>query len=292
MLAPRSGVTSMPELRCGKCGYNVRGLPSSTCPECGSDLDVVGRVPVDGQRGKTIRRAILFAVLLAIGTGGLLFLAHYSLIPLQVDRSATVWLFGPRSGAFVDIRMDFHSIAWRLPWWPVEDASWQTWRIKLQRLDGSSETIVADLGDRSFQAPRSDGRAPGPEHPTTPETLSDWLSRNNLDVTADADVIRAEGETVAEVLEDATVCGPLFQWSRVSRAAQAGTNFSWSKWASGPKILNLIPGSSFPYASFWRRGSARWLDASKWLMVGLGTLIWIGGLWYFLRRKRPAYAGS
>ena len=74
----------MTELGCGKCGYNVRGLPSSTCPECGSDLELVGRVPVNRQRGKTIRRAILFAVVLAIAAGGLLFLVHYTLIPLQV----------------------------------------------------------------------------------------------------------------------------------------------------------------------------------------------------------------
>jgi hypothetical protein len=282
----------MPELCCGKCGYNVRGLPSSTCPECGSDLDVVGRVPADRQRGKAIRRAILFAALLAIGTGGLLFLVHYTLIPFQVDRSATVWLFGPQSGAFVDIRMDLHSSGWRLAWWPVEDASWQTCRIKLQRLDGSSKTIVADLGDRTFRVFGSGGRAAGPEHPTTPETLSDWLSRNNLDATADEYVIRAEGATIARVLEDAATCGPVFQWSRVSRAASTGTNFSWSKSASGPKILGLVPGSSFLSASFWRRGSVRWLDASKWLMVGLGMLIWISGLWYFIWRRRLVHARS
>lgn len=279
----------MTERGCGKCGYNVRGLPSSTCPECGSDLEVVGRVPVNRQRGKTIPRAILFAVVLAIATGGLLFLVHYTLVPLQVDRSATVWLFGSRSGAFVDIRMDFHSIAWRLPWWPVADAPWQTCRIKLQRLDGSSETIVADLGDRSFRAPRSDGRAAGPKHSTTPETLSGWLSRNNLGATTDADAIGAEGQTVADVLADATACGPLFQWSRVTRAASAGTSFSWSKWASGPTILKRIPGSSFLSASFWRRGSVRWPGASEELLVGLWAAIWIGGLWYYLRRKRLAY---
>ena len=27
---------------CGRCGYNVRGLPSDVCPECGGDLAVVG----------------------------------------------------------------------------------------------------------------------------------------------------------------------------------------------------------------------------------------------------------
>src|ERR1700710_2036262 len=27
---------------CGHCGYDVRGLPTFTCPECGSDLRQVG----------------------------------------------------------------------------------------------------------------------------------------------------------------------------------------------------------------------------------------------------------
>lgn len=30
--------------RCARCGYSVRGLPSSICPECGSDLNDVGTV--------------------------------------------------------------------------------------------------------------------------------------------------------------------------------------------------------------------------------------------------------
>ena len=29
---------------CGKCGYNVTGIPTFTCPECGSDLRKVGIV--------------------------------------------------------------------------------------------------------------------------------------------------------------------------------------------------------------------------------------------------------
>jgi hypothetical protein len=28
--------------RCGACGYDTRGLTTLTCPECGSDLRIVG----------------------------------------------------------------------------------------------------------------------------------------------------------------------------------------------------------------------------------------------------------
>ena len=40
---------TVPERRCGRCGYRVDGLPTDVCPECGSDLNVVG-VATPGQR--------------------------------------------------------------------------------------------------------------------------------------------------------------------------------------------------------------------------------------------------
>jgi rRNA maturation endonuclease Nob1 len=41
--AEADGVRALaPEPRCGACGYIVKGLPGRVCPECGSDLRVVG----------------------------------------------------------------------------------------------------------------------------------------------------------------------------------------------------------------------------------------------------------
>ena len=36
------GLYRLAEPRCGRCGYIVIGLPGHVCPECGSDLRVVG----------------------------------------------------------------------------------------------------------------------------------------------------------------------------------------------------------------------------------------------------------
>jgi hypothetical protein len=38
----RGAVVTAPDAVCGKCGYGVAGLPTFTCPECGSDLRTVG----------------------------------------------------------------------------------------------------------------------------------------------------------------------------------------------------------------------------------------------------------
>ena len=54
------------EARCGKCGYDVRGLPGSICPECGSDLDEVGRVAPSYGRWQKVPRVLRGFVFLLV----------------------------------------------------------------------------------------------------------------------------------------------------------------------------------------------------------------------------------
>ncbi len=278
----------MDDLGCGKCGYNVYGLPTPICPECGSNLDEVGRVSLHKTLGKRIRRAILLTFVLAIASGGVLIGIFFTLIPVQVSRKATVWLFGPASNAYVDIRLDFSSFSWRLPNWSVDVGGWQSCRLKLQRLDGSSDIVVADLGNGTFRATRSDGWAAGRKHPPSAEMLSEWLSDNSLDSTPDQDVLWEEGETLTQVLDDAVNRGPLFRLSQDPRVASVRNNITWSWNASGPTVVDHIPGSSFLSASFWRRGSVRWLDTSEEILIGLWAGFVILSFCHLVRRKKPA----
>ena len=61
---------------CGRCGYDVRGLPSRVCPECGGDLSVVGVRRSDERRfvpplvSKSL--LLLLACVLIIVAGNLL----------------------------------------------------------------------------------------------------------------------------------------------------------------------------------------------------------------------------
>jgi len=54
--------------RCGHCGYDVRGLPSPVCPECGSDLRIVGvgrrRPPPLSEAGWYVLAMLVLAILL------------------------------------------------------------------------------------------------------------------------------------------------------------------------------------------------------------------------------------
>lgn len=77
MLARQRGVSSASaEGRCGKCGYLAAGLTTFVCPECGSDLRVVGiHAPLKSRGlavGLTISGAVVL-VLMCAGFFGLLF---------------------------------------------------------------------------------------------------------------------------------------------------------------------------------------------------------------------------
>ncbi|MGA2500705.1 MAG: hypothetical protein ABSH20_23450, partial [Tepidisphaeraceae bacterium] len=73
------GSTTSDQSVCGKCGYIVLGLPTFTCPECGSDLREVGILRPAGVRTSNagtprfrdfpapVRRPLLGRHALAIG---------------------------------------------------------------------------------------------------------------------------------------------------------------------------------------------------------------------------------
>ena len=76
----RADVTRDVERACGGCGYVTRALPSSTCPECGGDLNRLGHLgPADRRRQRRSRfaraaawTACFFAVGLPIIIAGFL----------------------------------------------------------------------------------------------------------------------------------------------------------------------------------------------------------------------------
>ena len=65
--------------QCGRCGYDVRGLPTPTCPECGADLRVVGTVDPSRRAWKS-RWTFIFAWTL------LILVASLAAIPPLMDR--------------------------------------------------------------------------------------------------------------------------------------------------------------------------------------------------------------
>jgi hypothetical protein len=69
---------------CRKCGYNLTGLPSERCPECGGLIAIVGVVVVRRQR----RLGLLY--------GGVLLLLPLLVVPLLLGKRALRYLDGYR----------------------------------------------------------------------------------------------------------------------------------------------------------------------------------------------------
>lgn len=72
-LSPRQIAAGGYPAACGSCGYDLTGLPGHICPECGSDLDLVGRLSPRFHRWQSVpvtARLIVWTIVVgAIGAG-------------------------------------------------------------------------------------------------------------------------------------------------------------------------------------------------------------------------------
>ncbi len=94
-LSPRQVKAARGEVACGRCGYDVRGLPSDICPECGGDLNEVGRLAPQFRRWQAVPpllRGVAFGgvvLLLAAMLGGLALTDH---VPYRQRQTGTEYL--------------------------------------------------------------------------------------------------------------------------------------------------------------------------------------------------------
>ena len=85
---------------CGNCGYDLTGLAGDVCPECGSDLTLVGRVAPGFKRWQAVpvtARTVIWTVAVAVMAAALFILgsgfAFPRTQPLSVSRTWT-WSTG------------------------------------------------------------------------------------------------------------------------------------------------------------------------------------------------------
>lgn len=105
---------------CGRCGYPVRGLSTSICPECGSDRGVVGIVeplPPLTLRARRRLRVTAWSVLLLLAA----LLANPLLLPLTPRDLSNHrdYVITPISGAYgpFEVRRIAYGWGWKTPGW-------------------------------------------------------------------------------------------------------------------------------------------------------------------------------
>ncbi len=181
-LGRRSRVRSVSRPCCGRCLYAVAGLTSLTCPECGSDLRVVGILTPAMRRPTGPWLAIILWTLAlpvpALVISGVLS----SLIMPERHEYEERWLLTPTSDVGVT-HIDFTASAssWNWPWNRPGDAAWHeapdTLRFAVfAPANGSAPRgeLIVDL-DRSAWRTSSDLQ----DRPLTDlngETLGAWLA--------------------------------------------------------------------------------------------------------------------
>lgn len=99
-LNPREVEQAGGPVGCGQCGYDVRGLPSSICPECGSDLDDVGRLTSRFRKWQAVpiaARLIAWTITLCAVGGGLQLYAIVCALPREriVRAEGNWWILAP-----------------------------------------------------------------------------------------------------------------------------------------------------------------------------------------------------
>ncbi len=247
------------EAVCGRCGYIVRGLPSFTCPECGSDLRQVG-IRTAGQPRPLgpWTRAALWTLILPVPATIISVLLVFTVLPTSHHRTDTLNLqmAGSPSGPLVRLRAEGRGLG-------PPPRSGTSPLVPLQRLtmtlggaQAGGAPLEIDLRTMGYKCQPASG---------------DVLEQSS---GLDASVLRAWLTSAGVDTNDAAVQAALPELFTVVQNAAGG------KLARGPGGTWQDAGAG----TGTRTGSAGGVP-----LLGFWALIWLIGLWFcFRRRHAPA----
>ena len=166
---------------CAKCRYAVRGLPTFTCPECGSDLREVGIVTRQPRVAPS--RAAVALLWTAVVVVLAMFALHVSDAiglnsrPGFVAREVRMTIEEPRSKAYTSIHV--YALTPMVREGQVIPAP--TVRATLRRFDGWSEPLVVDA-DGLIVTPMMGGDTRGGAR-LTADAIGQWMALAGIDTT-------------------------------------------------------------------------------------------------------------
>jgi len=133
------------EPACGQCGYFVTGLCGNVCPECGSDLRIVGVVAPGEARQAQARFTVAILALLLPLPMVIGWRVVHPLLPKRLTSHSQVILARPTSGVYHQIQIDAGGSRWVFfrsgPLLPTDLA------IRVFRDPSRAALLFIDLGD-------------------------------------------------------------------------------------------------------------------------------------------------
>lgn len=244
--------------RCGKCGYNVRGIESWTCPECGADLREVGILGKRQAGGKFFFATM--AWLCFITLAGLLV----TFVATRITHSAHTTYYHQRT-IFV-----------QAPSWNATITAHHRSPSNIQleisgvpnapRLHLDSQTNHCIVGHN------------GPVQAFNASTLLDWAGRN-VPKPHDADTLTAANDTIDAVREMIQTPSTGFTYRKHVTAHPVSIGGSQSSYQrSGTPVmplLGVIVAVSFGMAGLlWMKSR---MQPPAWQVIAV-VACWIGGV--------------
>ncbi len=256
--------------RCGKCDYNVTGLDSLTCPECGSDLRRVGIINAAEQRrlgrGPLIAAAVLFTFTVALAGGLLAFVIEQSLPVVRTyDNTMTLKSLAVAGRRYT---LEAHHETWGDDVPPMEVTlsfyAADGKPMEAMRYDPATNTSRTSLGGATWAPPQ----------PFTLEALLAFEKSAGVDDT-DATAID-EAKTVFEQMHSQSRTGHMITFPGRATGGMSSNNKPLSINATSVAVADTPPYATTAF-------------------VALLVVLWLAGLralWRYSRAPRGTRGGE
>ena len=276
---------------CGNCLYNITGLVSEICPECGSRLSEVGILHPDSRR--PIRR-IGWIIVWTCTLGPIALIANPIIqqqIPRKMILQGSRQFSQPTSGAYQSITIT-GDLAFRAPRQPATPVSVRAPQLMLTLTlaNGSTSSMIADFD--SMICSFKDGAGKQVQRPLSfagdhaIQVVLEWYAANQIPTSAST--VRWEAAEIAIALAT---------HERFRAQTTAGLNPpNYFGGTIQPYSTGSFSSSSFdsskPFQKFTASTAIKWA-ADPWpprLLIAGWAVVWMlgVGLIFLLRRRKPA----
>jgi len=241
---------------CGQCGYAVQGLPTFTCPECGSDLRQVGIVtPGQARPLGPVARGLIWTLVLPIPAYVVTVILAVTVLPVRVTKYETLDLAQPASGAYQAVSLRATGSQLR---WPSRGTSAPAQldhlSLTLTRLSGRTAKLHVNLPSLAYEYDKPGDAGSKQGDKLDAEVLADWMG--GAGIGTEDEQVQAELAALLGLLRDV-------QGGSLG-AIQSGVFQS----------VNLSSGSGTSPGALW------------YVILGFWILVWLIGLWYFGRPRK------